>query len=118
MIPDIRKSRDKKAILKLMTANYLAAAGKIVDKGGAVKTYGEFARYTGIRLNDFGPLRRGERSVPIHAAINACEVFGISYNWMFAGEGEMIEEKQSKKAFTIEKRLDEIKDLVQNLKIK
>jgi len=103
------KIRDNKQIQSVVTTNYLALADFVVGKSGPVKTYGEFCKLTGLSSQNFSPIQQRKRSVPLEAAVRACDVFDASYDWMFANRGEMFGKVEAMKiSYELQNRIAKI----------
>ena len=98
--------RTKEQVAADVTRNYLLLADFVVGKTGPVKSYSQFAELTLLQPQNFSPIHKGERKVPLECAVKACEVFGCSYAFMFGNLGEMFgKDDVMKRVLTLEERV-------------
>lgn len=104
--------RNKKRIQQDVTKRFNLALDAVVGKMGKIKNYGEAAELVGLQQYNLSKIQKGERAVPLESAIAACDMFGISREYMFGTEKEMFVNGSVDDRFTeIDKRLKELEKL-------
>jgi len=100
------KIRNKKAIQETATTNFLILLDQVVRKAGPVKSLQEFGTLVGMSQQNLSPILKRKRNVPMEACVMACDIFGCSYQWMFANKGDMFgKEKAVNLALNLEERI-------------
>jgi len=99
--------RTKEDVATDVTRNYLLLADFVVGKSRPVKSYKDFATLTLLQHQNFSPIHKGDRKVPLECAVKACEIFGCSFDFMFGNLGEMFgKDDVMKKVLDLEERMN------------